>query len=126
MFRSSQLFVLRARIDCSQAVVAALVRAVESPVGPGARAGQVRLRTRAEAIALGPGGRVLGVRAAGAPGGGRDTAGGGAVASLVRAREGVISNAPIWDTVKLLPAAGEFGGTFLIFKHVEFIVHGVT
>ena len=76
----------------SGAVIDALVRGVEKR-----GRGTVALRCRVAAI-LEEGGRAAGVRLA------RGGAGGGAE-RVVRARRAVVSNAPIWDTARLLDAA---------------------
>jgi len=90
----------------SEAVVEALCDAVRAPTqqrkgqqsqassSPTAVPGEVRLRSAVEEILV-ENGRAVGVRTRAGPG--------GRPGVVVRAREGVISNAPIWDTLKLLP-----------------------
>ena len=71
-------------IGGSGAVVSALVRGLES------HGGELRLRSRVEGLLLGPDGRCVGVRLASG--------------EEVRAKKGVVSNAPVWETAGLLPA----------------------
>ena len=71
----------------SEAVVDALIRGI-TKTGKG----ELRLRTRVEEILVdeeGGQGRAAGVKLADG--------------TVIKAREGVVSNAPIWDTLKLVP-----------------------
>lgn len=72
----------------SSAIVAALVRGIEK------HGGRVLLRTHVEEVVV-EGGRAAGVRL-------RSRAAGG-TAPVIRARKAVVSNASVWDTLRLLP-----------------------
>jgi phytoene dehydrogenase-like protein len=74
----------------SEAIISALQRGLEK------HGGRLLLRSHVEQVAV-EGGRAAGVvlRARGGGGDGRR--------EVVRARKGVISNASVWDTARLLP-----------------------
>ncbi|KAL4858930.1 Prolycopene isomerase [Chlorella vulgaris] len=78
----------------SKAIVAALIRGIEK------HGGCVLLRTHVDSIVV-EGGRAAGVRLR--PKGGSGGQGGPAAGMVLRARKAVVSNASVWDTLKLLP-----------------------
>ncbi|GLC53603.1 hypothetical protein PLESTB_000767600 [Pleodorina starrii] len=85
----------------SKAIIDALVRGLEK------NGGRLLLRSHVDEILM-EGGRAAGVRLRPPPaaGGGKAAApggGGGGRAEVIRARCGVVSNASVWDTQRLLP-----------------------
>ncbi|KAI3428469.1 hypothetical protein D9Q98_007294 [Chlorella vulgaris] len=78
----------------SKAIVAALIRGIEK------HGGRVLLRTHVDSIVV-EGGRAAGVRLR--PKGGGGGQGDSAAGTVIRARKAVVSNASVWDTLKLLP-----------------------
>lgn len=77
------------------------------PAGIEKHGGRVLLRTHVDSIVV-EGGRAAGVRLR--PKGGGGGQGDSAAGTVIRARKAVVSNASVWDTLKLLPQGGPAHG----------------